>query len=51
MAFKPFKPNEEANSQSSQLARAREEDLQKFVGDDGNNACGSSIAGSEMNVS
>ena len=31
------KANEEANSPSSQLAR--EEDLQKLVGDDGNNAC------------
>ena len=30
------KPNEEANSQSSQLAR--EEELQKFVGDGGINA-------------
>ena len=32
------KPNEEANSQSSQLAR--EEDLQKLVGDGGNKFCG-----------
>ena len=31
------KPNEEANSQLSQLD---EEDLQKLVGDGGNNACG-----------
>ena len=31
------KPNEEENSQSSQLARG--EDLQKLVGDGGNNAC------------
>ena len=37
------KPNEEANSQSSQLAR--EKDLQRLVGDDGNNACSSSMAG------
>ena len=36
------KPNEEANSQSSQLAR--EEDLQKLVGDGANNACSSSMA-------
>ena len=36
------KPNEEANSQSSQLAR--EEDLQK------NNACSSFIAGGEVKV-
>ena len=42
------KPNEEANSQSSQLAR--EEDLQKLVGDGGNNACSSSMAGSEVKV-
>ena len=34
------KPNEEANSQSSQLG---EEALQKLVADGGNNACGSSI--------
>ena len=37
------KPNEEANSQSCQLAR--EEDLQKLVGDCANNACSSSMAG------
>ena len=41
-------PNEEINSQSSQLAR--EEDLQKLVGDGGNNACSSSMAGSEVKV-
>ena len=41
------KPIEEVNSQSSQLAR--EEDLQKLVGDDGNNACSSSMAGGEVN--
>ena len=39
------KPNEEANSQSSQLARE-----QKLVGDDGNNACSSSMAGGEVKV-
>ena len=44
------KPNEEANSQSSQLHVAREEDLQKLVGDGGNNACSSSIAGGEVKV-
>ena len=37
------KPNEEANSQSSQLAR--EEDFQKLVGDGGNNACSSRLYG------
>ena len=42
------KPNEEANFQSSQLAR--EEDLQKLVGDGGNNACNSSMAGGEVKV-
>ena len=42
------KPNEEANSQSSQLAR--EEDLQKLVGDGGNNACSSSMVGGEVKV-
>ena len=42
------KPNEEANFQSSQLAR--EEDLQKLVGDGGNNACSRSIAGGEVKV-
>ena len=42
------KPNEEANSQSSQ--QAREEDLQKLVGDGGNNACSSSMAGGEVKV-
>ena len=39
--------NEEADSQSSQLDV---EDLQKVVGDGGNNACGSSMAGGEVNV-
>ena len=38
------KPNEEANSQSSQLAR--EEDLRKLVGD----GCCSSMAGGEVKV-
>ena len=42
------KTNEEANSQSSQLAR--EEDSQKLVGEDGNNACSSSMAGGEVKV-
>ena len=42
------KPKEEANSQSSQLAR--EEDLQKLVCDGGNNACSSSMAGGEVKV-
>ena len=42
------KPNEEANSQSSQLAR--EEDLQKLVDDGGNDACSSSMAGGEVKV-
>ena len=42
------KPNEEANFQSSQLAR--EEDLRKLVGDGGNNACSSSMAGGEVKV-
>ena len=42
------KPNEEANSQSSQLAT--EEDLQKLVGDGGNNACSSSKAGGKVKV-
>ena len=42
------KPNEEANSQSSQLVR--EEDLQKLVGDGGNNACSSSMAGGEVKL-
>ena len=42
------KPNEEGvDSQSSQLD---EEDLQKLVGDGGNNACGSSMTGGEVNV-
>ena len=41
------KPDKEANSQSSQLD---EEDFQKLVGDGGNNACGSSMAGGEVNV-
>ena len=41
------KPNEEANSQSSQLD---EEDLQKLVADGGNNACGRSMARGEVNV-
>ena len=39
--------NEEANSQSSQLAR--EKNLQKLVGDGGNNACSSSMTDSEVN--
>ena len=42
------KPNEEANSQLSQLIS--EEDLQKLVGDGGNNACSSSMAGGEVTV-
>ena len=41
------KNNEETNSQSSQFD---EEDLQKLVGDGGNNACGSSIAGGKVYV-
>ena len=41
------RPNEEANSQSPQLD---EEDLHKVVGNGGNNACGSSMAGGEVNV-
>ena len=42
------KPNEEADSQSSQLAR--KEDLQKLVGNGRNNACNSSIAGGEVKI-
>ena len=42
------KLNEEANFQSSQLAR--EEDLQKLLDDGGNNACSSSMAGGELKV-
>ena len=44
------KPKEEADSQLSQLD---EEDLQKLVGDGGNNACISSMAGArgEINLS
>ena len=42
------KSNEEANYQSSQVD---EEDLQKLVGDGGNNASSSSMAGGEVNVS
>ena len=41
------KPKEETNAQSSQLD---EEDLQKLVGDGGNNACSSSMAGGQVNV-
>ena len=41
------KPNEEQNSQSSQLD---EEDLQKLMGDGGNNACSSCMAGGQVNV-
>ena len=41
------KPNQGANSQSSQLD---EEDLHKLVGDGGNNVCSSSMAGGEVNV-
>ena len=40
--------NDEANSQSSQLAR--EEDLQKLVGDGGNNACSSSMASGKVKL-
>ena len=42
------KPKEEANFQSSQLAR--EEDLQKLVADGGNNACRSFTASCEVKV-
>ena len=42
------KPNEEANSQPSQLAR--EEDFQKLVGDGGNIPCSSFMAGGEVKV-
>ena len=41
------KPNEETNSQFSQQDV---EDVQKLVGDGGNNACTSSMAGGEVNV-
>ena len=41
------KPMKKVNSQSSQ---PNEEDLQKFVGDGGNNTCSSSMAGGEVNV-
>ena len=41
------KPNEEANSQSSQLD---EEDLQKVVRNGGNNASSRSLASGEVNV-
>ena len=41
------KPNEEANSQSSQLD---EEDLQKLVCDGGNNGCSGSMASGEVHV-
>ena len=40
-------PSEEANSQ---LSHPDEEDLQKLVGDGGNNACNSSMARGEVNV-
>ena len=42
------KPNEEANSQPSQLAR--EEDFQKLVGDGGNIPCSSFMAGGEVKL-
>ena len=48
------KPNQGANSQpsrvNSQPSQLGEEDLQKLVGDGGNNACSGSMAGGEVNA-